>query len=186
MRYIIGLLIGIGLIVLTFILVVRIFSGSPKVTPKPIDLNSYSTTDTVMRLTLDGPIVSDQLHQQVRITVSRDQVLFESFKGYQGDVVATKSYDNNPDAYAQFLHALSVTGYTKGDPKAAKDERGYCPSGVRYVYEAIGDGENILRWWSTSCGGSLGNFRGRPSDIRRLFTRQVPDYDVLTRRTVFN
>jgi hypothetical protein len=181
-----GFLIGIGLIVLTFILIVRIFSGSPKVTPKTINLNSYSTTDTVMRLTMDGPVVANQLHQQARITVGRDQVLFESLKGYQGDVAATKSYDNNPDAYTQFLHALTISGFTLGDLKVGKDERGYCPAGTRYVYEAIGDGQDILRWWSTSCGGGLGNFKGRPSDIRRLFITQVPDYDTLTRKTVFN
>lgn len=186
MRYIIGFLIGLGLIVLTFILIVRIFSGGGEEGPRPVDLTSYSTTDTVMRLTMDGPIVSDQQHQQVRITVGRDQVLFERFQGYQGDVVATKNYPNNPDAYAQFLHALEVAGYTQGDTEAPKDERGFCPTGKRYVYEAIGDGENIVRWWSTSCSGNQGNFDGRANDVRRLFIRQVPDYNELTRRTVFN
>ena len=186
MRYVIGFLIGIGLIVLTFVLIVRIFGGGgEEAGPRPVDLNSYATTDTVMRLTMDGPIVSEQKHEQVRITVGRDQVLFERFKGYQGDVVATKSYPNNPDAYAQFLHALNVAGYTQGDPEAPKDERGFCPTGRRFVYEAIGDGENILRWWNTSCGGDQGNFQGRAGDIRRLFTRQVPDYNELVRGTIF-
>lgn len=185
MRYIVGFLIGIGLIVLTFILIVRIFSGGgDEAAPRRIDLNSYSTTDTVMRLTMDGPIVADPQHQQVRITVGRDNVLFERFQGYQGDVVDTRNYPNNPDAYAQFLYAIQKAGYTLGDPKAPKDERGSCPTGQRFIYEAIGQGESIVRWWTTSCG-KQGNFEGKGSAIRSLFKKQVPDYQELTRRTPF-
>lgn len=187
MRYIVGFLIGIGLIVLTFILVVRLFSGGGgEEGPRPIDLNSYSTTDTVVRLTLDGPIIADQKHEQVRITVGRDNVLYERFRGYQGDIIDTRSYPNNQDAYAEFLRALDVAEFEKGNPEKVKDERGYCPTGQRYVYEAIGEGENLVRWWSTSCGGDSGNFDGRASVVRSLFRRQVPDYSELTRRTVFN
>lgn len=181
MRYIVGFLIGIGLIVLTFILIIRLFSGGDAPAPRRIDLESYATTDTVVRLTADGPIVADPQHQQVRITVSRDVVLYERYQGYQGDVVDTKSYPNNSDAYASFLRALQLAGYTQGDPQKPKDERGYCPNGRRYVYEAIGDGRGIMRWWSTSCGGDQGNFEGRGGDIRRLFQKQVPDYATLTR-----
>ncbi len=188
MRYIVGFLIGIGLIVLTFILIIRIFSGPSDQTKKPrkIDLTSYSTTDTVMRLTLDGPIIADPQHEQVRITVGRDQVLYERFKGYQGDVIDTKSYPNNPDAYNQFLHALNIAGYKTGNPEAPKDERGFCPTGQRYVYEAIGEGENILRWWATSCSAKQGNFLGKGGEIRNLFRKQIPDYRQLTAKTPFN
>lgn len=185
MRYIVGFLIGIGLIVLTFILIVRIFSGGDEPAPRRIDLDSYASTDTVMRLTVDGPIVADQQHQQIRITVGRDNVLFERYQGYQGDVVDTKNYPNNPDAYGQFLRALEIAGYTRGDTTKPKDERGYCPTGRRYVYEAIGNGENIVRWWSTSCSSDHGNFEGRGGDVRRLFQRQVPEYNQLTRGTSF-
>lgn len=186
MRYIIGFLIGLGLIVLTFILIVRIFGGGDDETrPRPIDLSSYATTDTVVRLTQDGPIVADKQHQQVRITIGRDQVLFERLQGYQGEVVSTQTYPNNPDAYAQFLHALENAGFTRGDLNAPKDERGYCPTGRRYIYQAVGDGEDKLRWWSTSCGSNEGNFEGQASNVRRLFINQVPEYRQLARGTVF-
>jgi hypothetical protein len=186
MRYIVGFLIGIGLIVLTFILIIRIFSGGGDTEqPRKIDLNSYATTDTVMRLTMDGPIVADARHQQLRITVGRDNVLYERFQGYQGDVIDSRQYPNNPDAYAEFLHALTVAGYANGNPNAQKDERGYCPTGYRFVYEAIGDGENIVRWWNTSCGAKQGNFNGNGASVRELFKRQVPDYREVTRNTIF-
>ncbi len=187
MRYIVGFLIGIGLIVLTFILIVRIFSGGgDEARPREINLNSYSTTDTVMRLTMDGPVVADAQHQQIRITVGRDQVLFERFVGYQGDIADTKTYPNNPDAYSEFLKALDVAGYKLGNADGPKDERGFCPTGQRFIYEAIGDGENILRWWQTSCGNSQGNFEGRGVDIRNLYKKQVPEYRQLIRGTTFN
>lgn len=187
MRYIVGFLIGLGLIVLTFILIVRIFSGGGNDRPQPINLANYATTGTIVRFVQSGPIVADKQHQQVRITVGRDQVLFERLQGYQGEVVSTQRYDNNPDSYAQFLQALQVAGFTRGDigSNVPKDERGHCPTGKRYIYEAIGDGENKIRWWSTSCSGGEGNFNGRAGDVRRLFINQVPDYRQLTRGTVF-
>lgn len=186
MRYIVGFLIGIGLIVLTVILVIRIFSGGgDDVAPRSIDLSSYATTDTVVRLTLDGPIIADQQHEQVRITVGRDNVLYERFRGYQGDIIDTRSYPNNQDAYAEFLRALDVAEFEKGNADGPKDERGYCPTGQRFIYEAIGDGETPVRWWNTSCGGNTGNFVGRGSVVRGLFKKQVPDYNDLTRRTPF-
>lgn len=183
---IIGFLIGLGIIVLGIVLSVRIFGGHPnKETAKPIDLSSYSTTDTVMRLTIDGPTVANDKHQQLRITVGRSQVLYERYVGYQSQVVDTKSYPNNSDSYAQFLQSLSVAGYANGDTRVTKDERGFCPNGKRYIYEAIGDGQDILRWWATSCGGTH-SFKGKNDAVRRLFTDQVVDYHTLTRKTVFN
>lgn len=181
MRYIIGFLIAIGLIVLTFVLIFKAFSGGDNgVKQSKIDLNSYSTTDAVVRYTIDGPVNADSIHHRIRITVGRDQTLFEEIDGYQGKVQMTKTYDNNPDAYAAFLHSLTIAGFASGDSKVTKDERGYCPLGRRYVYEAMSNGDDVLRWWSTSCGSSLGSFKGKSDTIRSLFQNQIPDYNKLT------
>lgn len=180
MRYIVGLLLGIGLIVLTFILIFKAFSGSDTPKTPQIDLNSYATTAAVMRFTIDGPIVADSQHERVRITVGSDQVLFEEIQGYQGRIKQSKTYPNNVDAYTTFLHALTLAGYTQGNPEGVKDERGYCPTGRRYIYEGLSGGDNILRWWSDSCIIKEGNFLGKASVVQTLFTRQVPDYPVLT------
>jgi hypothetical protein len=183
MRYIIGLLLGIGLIVLVIILVFKAFTGGSNTPAAPqIDLNSYATTEAVMRYTIDGPIISDQQHERIRVTVSSDQVLFEEIQGYQGKLKQSKTYPNNTDAYATFLHALTLAGFTRGNPSVDKDERGYCPTGRRYVYEGLSGGDNIFRWWSDSCVTKEGNFLGKPSTIQTLFTRQVPDYSKLTAR----
>lgn len=187
MRYITGFLIGLGLIVLAVILVIRVFGGGgdKKDEPKPVDLASYSTTDTVVRLSMDGPTGSEQEHQQLRITVGKERVVYERLKGYQGEVIETKDYANNPDAYSQFLKALAVAGFTNGNDKVTKDESGFCPAGRRYVYEAIGDGESLFRWWSTSCGGTA-SFKGRGDTVRSLFKKQVIEYNTLTRKTPFD
>jgi hypothetical protein len=179
MRYIIGLLLGIGLIVLTFILIFRAFSGNDAPTQKAIDLNDYSTTNAIMRYTIDGQINSDQTHNRIRITVSKDTVLFEQIQGYEGKLIQSKNYPNNVQSYATFLRALQIAGYTNGNEDFDDDERGYCATGRRYIYEGIEGGDTIVRWWSSSCSRNIGNFLGNSSTVRLLFQRQVPDYNNL-------
>ncbi len=183
MRYIVGLLLGIGLIVLTFILIFKAFSGGSSTPTAPqIDLNSYATTDAVMRYTIDGPVVADPLHQRIRITVGSDKITFEQIQGYQGKLVQSKTYPNNADSYATFLHALTLANFTKGNPKGVKDERGYCPTGRRNIYEGLSGGDNIFRWWSDTCAVKDGNYLGSQGLVQTLFTKQVPDYGTLTSR----
>lgn len=185
MRYIIGLLLGIGLIVLTFILIFRAFSGDNTPKQQQIDLNSYANTNAVVRLTMNGSVSADSTHQSIRITVGSDQVLYEQIQGYQGTLVQSKTYANNPNAFAVFLRALNLQGFTKGNPDGPKDERGFCPLGRTYVYEGLTGGDNIFRWWNDSCTKDDGNFQGQGSTIRQLFTKQVPDYNTLTRGITF-
>lgn len=180
MRYIIGLLLGIGLIVLTFILIFRAFSGDDTPVEQPINLNDYATSNAIVRFTTDGVINADQTHNRVRITVSKDTILYEQIQGYEGKLVQSKTYPNNVQAYGTFLRALDLAGYTNGNKQFDDDERGYCPNGRRYVYEAVDGGDTILRWWSTTCGRETGSFQGNASTIRNLFQRQVPDYNKLT------
>jgi len=182
MKYVMGLLLGIGLIVLTFILIFRIFSGGND-TPKPqsINLSDYATTNAVMRYTVDGSTVADLKHNKIRITVSKDQVLFEQIQGYEGKMVQTKTYPNNIQAFGTFLRALEIAKFDTGLSTADKDERGYCPVGKRYLYEAIDGGDTLFRWWNTSCSQNQGSFKGKGSTIRPLFQKQVPDYNTLMR-----
>lgn len=181
MRYIAGLLLGIGLIVLTFILIFRAFSGGSDEPAAPkVDLISYATTDAVMRYTIDGAVNADQSHYRIRITVSNDQVLYEELQGYQGKVRETKTYPSNTDAYATFLRALALAKFEQGNPEAQKDERGFCPAGRRYIYEGLEGGQSLFRWWSDGCAAADGNFRGSASVVRDLFFRQVPDYSKLS------
>jgi hypothetical protein len=180
MRYIIGFLISIGLVILLFVL---IFRGGSDPAPTPgaaRRLVDYANTSTVVRLTEDYPVNSNQVHRKIVTTVGRDQITFTIESGYEGDVLRTQTYPNNPTAYANFLRALQINGYNVAEDNAAlRDERGYCATGQRYIFETKNGDQNVMRTWSTSCG-NIGTFKGKSSQVRDLFRRQVPDYSRLT------
>lgn len=183
MRYLSGILIALGLVVLMIILIVKAFSGGgggggPE--QKRIDLNSYANTSAVVQLTIDGPVNAAQNHSKIRVVVGRDETVLQIIKGYEDDVVESRKFDNNLASYEQFLRALKIAGFTLGnDNPALRDERGHCPTGQRYIFEAVSGGSSVMRWWKASCGE--GNFQGRSDTIRNLFKAQVPDYARLTR-----
>ncbi|HJQ07888.1 MAG TPA: hypothetical protein VJ836_00220 [Candidatus Saccharimonadales bacterium] len=180
MRYFLGFLAAIGLVVIVFILIFRGLSGDRDAPKDQAVLTDYARTNTITRLTLDGPIIADQVHQAVRISVGRNQNKIELIQGYQNQVVQEKTYPNNEDAYHVFLRALQLLGYTKGsDDPARADERGQCPTGQRYVFEVINDSSSVQRFWSTSCGG--GTFGGNTNAVRDLYRKQIPDYTQITR-----
>jgi hypothetical protein len=179
MRYIIGFLIALGLIVLLIILLI---GGGNKSGHKPTGklLYEYASTDAQVSLTVDGPVNADSLHNQIRITVDNANVTFEQIKGYQDTVVNTKLYANNTDAYDAFLHALMRIGFTQGDnDPALKDESGYCAAGDRYIVELTDGDDTLERYWSTSCDNTK-TYLGNMSLTLSLFQAQVPDYDKLT------
>jgi hypothetical protein len=182
MRYFIGFLITVGLIIL---LIILLFSGhgKPKVAVTSKTLDSYASTDAQVRLTIDGPVNAVSQHEQIRITVDRDDVTFENLNGYDGDVVNSQIFANTESSYDVFLHALAHGGFTKGDPNpAARDERGYCPTGERYIFELTQDGDSLERYWATSCG-SPKTYLGNLTLTLVLFQAQVPGYDSLSSNT---
>lgn len=178
MRYFTVFLVGLGLVVLVFVILIKMLTGGkPK---QQIDLNSYATTDAVVRMTIDGPVNADSLHRQIQISIDNSQAEIQIMNGYQGDVKLDKTFDNNQPAFEAFLHAINLAGYTKGnpDPKLS-DERGYCPQGSRYVFELLQGGDTIQRYWSTACGGQ-GTYGGKTTLTRELFQAQIPDFDKFT------
>jgi hypothetical protein len=181
MRYILGFIIGLGLIVLLFVAIFHHGSNNgapaPNTTHQMVD---YADTSTEVQFTDDFPVTANQNHRAIITTVGRDQVTFSVVSGYENQVIRTQSYVNNSAAYAEFLRSLQLAGYNlKNNDTKLRDERGYCPQGHRYIYE-IKDGSNTSQHtWSTSCG-NIGNFKGRSGTINDLFHRQVPDYGKLT------
>ncbi|MGF7229164.1 MAG: hypothetical protein ACQR33_04225 [Candidatus Saccharibacteria bacterium] len=174
MKYFLGFLASIGLIVLTVILIVRGFSGhAPKNVPAP--LLDYANTSVEMQYTIDGPINADQAHKALRVTIGQDSTKIEELTGYSQTVADGKMYENNQDSYAAFLRALDIAGYTKGNTASdQKDERGYCPAGYRYSFDIVDGGDVKQHFWSTSCG--QGTFKGKTTQVINLFQQQIPDY----------
>jgi len=175
MRYFIGFMVTILLLILLIFLIFR--SNGNKSTPRVTarDLTSYSTTDAVAIFTTDGPINADSIHQQDKIIVGNSKVTFQVIQGYNGNVVSQHDYANNQNAYYQFLSALSKAGFTKGIKTKAGSEDGLCSTGNRYIYELSQNGQDIERYWSTTCGNPS-SFQGNPNLTMTLFQAQVPDF----------
>src|SRR5580765_1987005 len=175
-------LIGLGLIILVVILLVRAFSGGSTTKPgTAIDLGSYQNTAATVTLLVDGaPTQIDQDHRQIRITVSQTQNEIEVLQGYQGNVIDTRSYPNNSDAFGVFLQSLKLMNFTKGKTDAAlADYRGYCPFGSRYVFTFNDGTTDKFHYWATSCG-SIGTYQGALKNTLSLIRNQVPQQDFQT------
>lgn len=183
MRYFFGFIAVIVLLVLVSILVFRGFTGHSGPTATQVNLINYATTDTVMQLTVDGPITANQTHQGIRIDVSQYYSTMSVYQGYENDVTSSQTFNNNPNSYAVFLRALDLMGFNKGNTNPAlADSRGYCPDGERYIYEIQTNGVDSQKFWSSTCSGE-GNFSGDSVDIVNLFSAQIPDYATVANGT---
>ncbi len=136
----------------------------------------FADKTTEVRFTTDGAVVGLERHQAIRITVNPSSRTVEVLKGYDGEVVRTQSHANDQTAYSRFLIALGSYGYTRENSQASKDERGVCPLGVRYIYEATYQNGAPLRSWSSSCGSKNERFQGTVSGVQQLFRNQIPGY----------
>jgi hypothetical protein len=176
MRYFFGFLASLALIVLVFVLVLRGFSGD-STTKDRTPLSEYANTDALVRLTVDGRIVSEQEHRAYQITVGRSEVRVETLKGYEYETLETRTYENNQESFNNFLRALDLAGYTRGiEDGDNRDERGVCAEGYRYVYEILSGTSEVQRFWATSCKG-FGTFKGSAPAVKLLFDKQVPTID---------
>lgn len=178
MRYFIGFLVTIGLIIL---LIFMLFHGGskPKVQTTSKTLDSYANTSAEVSMTIDGPVNANSQHSQVRIIVGRNAVTYQQLQGYDDSVVNQQQFPNTQSAYTSFLLSLAHAGFTNyNDSSTLQDERGYCPTGDRYVFELNKDGESLERAWTTSCG-SPKTYGGNTSLTSDLFRAQVPNYDTL-------
>lgn len=180
LRTIIAALIGIGIIVLLFVLIVKGFSGNSGPTGPSIDLGKYENTAATATLLIDDPTNVDQDHRQVRISVSGTQNEIDIINGYQGTVADSKTYSSNPAAFGAFLQSLKLLNFAKGDTTSKVDYRGFCPTGERYIYTFNDGNKDLFNFWSTSCG--QGTFSGNRPGVRSLFENQIPgnDFDDLT------
>jgi hypothetical protein len=178
MKYFLGFLVCIAVIIGVFILVIRGITGNSA--PKNLSpVSDYANTDTVVRMTVDGPIGSDILHRAYRITVGRSQTTIESLQGYDYTLIDSKVYSNSQSGYENFLRALDLAGF-RGDTSKSQnnDERGVCATGDRFIFEVMNGSSSTKRYWSTSCRGKGGNYKGNISQSRNLFNAQVPTADL--------
>lgn len=177
MRYILGILATIGLVIIILVLLLR-GGGDGSPAPKTLNLIDYAKSDSAAHLLIDGPINANQDHQQIKIDVDADAVTYTLYNGYEGDIITRQTYPSNQDSYTNFLYALQHQGFTEGNNDSKlKDERGYCPLGERKIYSFTDGSDELMRYWSTGC--NIKTFRGNINQVMTLFRRQVPDYSKL-------
>jgi hypothetical protein len=177
-----GRLIAIfaGIIVFIILLVVIFGHGKPApIGPTLQPLPDYASTDATVSFTTDGIVNGDELHRQIRITISNSQRTMDVLQGYNGQVILSKNFENNQEAYLVFLKSINYSGFlTKNKKKVGNDERGVCPLGFRYILDLNGDEGDLSRRWTTSCG--TGNWGGSLATVRALFQDQIPSFSRLT------
>lgn len=177
MRYFVGVLVVFGLLLIIIFLMLG--GGNSSNSASMVNLDSLADTDSSVRLVTVGPLVYNDNHRSISINVSRDTVDLEILKGYQDEVISSKSFANNQASFATFLRALDLAKFNRGDARKLSDPRGHCPFGQQHFYEVVNSGgQTDQKFWDDSCG--VGNFGGLSSTIIQLFENQVPNYTGLT------
>ena len=137
-----------------------------------------ATADSSVRMTIRGPLVADENFRSYRISVSPDSRDYAQYSGYLDDQLEAKSYQNNRQAYVQFVHALDKAALTKEGrytEEEASDLRGICATGLVYEFEILDAGEVKQNYWTSTCKGSPGTFGASVEQVKSLFRAQIPE-----------
>lgn len=175
-------LLGFGLvIVLLFVVIFMIMRGGndkSKVPETKRELISYvNDTNVTISETIIGPINAAQNHDEIQIRVTNQSATVDFSKGYDGNVVNSRNYPVTTAGFSEFLSSLEKAGYTLGNnDEKLKDDKGYCSTGQRYIFEVQEGSQTIQRYWITSCGGTK-TYKGKLGLTNELFKAQIPDYD---------
>ncbi len=149
-----------------------------QVAEKPATLEQqYADSTAKVEMVQSGAIVAASDHREIWVTVSRDKVVAEIVKGYDGKVIKRKVYKNSRAAFASFLNALQGLGYANNrNYTGSETEQGSCPAGHRYTYSVTLGGKELSHVWATSCSQKVGTFGGNLYGVNHLFEKQVPKY----------
>lgn len=176
-RFIFGLGAVIILLFVAIFLIVRSGgSDEAEVQETKRELTSYVGDPNVSIVqTTIGPINAPSEHGEMQISVTDTATTIDFFSGYDGNVVASRTYPHSSAAFSEFLHALEKFEYTEGNTdEALADSKGYCPTGNRYIFEIREGAEVVQSYWATSCRGTK-TYRGDLQGTLEMFERQIPD-----------
>lgn len=176
-RYILGFISFIALIILGIVLIARVSNRGDNTIELAPTINLVEAVDSNADFvfTEQGPIVANEDHYQIRITVNRNNRRVEYIKGYEGTVVSQINLDNNEESFRQFLSAIDRVGFDTTRETKFDSEAGLCPRGRRYILESE-QADNSFRRWTTSCNKQLGDFGGNLNSVASLFRKQIPNY----------
>lgn len=179
-RYVVGIAIVVVLLLMILILVLTGGSkSSPKNVPRqPVNVLDLANSGSSVRLITEGVESADSTYREIWITIGPNNSEYDVIQGYQGHVISSQVFANNPSAYQTFLYGLSRAGFSNGDLKGDQNERGHCALGTRWLYEVVSPAGGVQqKFWNDSCG--VGTFKGLDILTRQLFRLQIPGYNDL-------
>ena len=134
-------------------------------------------TSRSVRLTVRGPIVSDESFRSYRVTISPEERDITTYAGYLEKVIETKKFDNNNRAYEELVHALDKRRMMDGRvlTEEQNDLRGICASGQIYQFDTLVNGETVRSLWTSDCDGSKGSATANVSEVINMFLNQIPE-----------
>lgn len=180
MKYVLGIFGVIFVAIIAIVLITR-GGGDNRPDVKPLVVSEEAREGVSAVYTVHGAVVGENQRRAIRVVVSQDERRLEILSGYGEAVERASTFPNTNAAFENFLVALDQSGFDNKRPTKITDDRGACPLGRRFTYELREYSQELLRLWNTSCGGKLGDFNGRSTTVRRLFEKQIPDYQKLVR-----
>lgn len=140
-----------------------------------------TTPDHSVRMTVRGPIVANENFHSYQVTINSTSRSLATFQGYLDQPIDSKGYDNNVQAYEQFVYALDKANMMNADELTGdqNDTRGVCATGIVYEFEAIDNGSTVKKLWTSTCKGSPGSFKASVTQVSNLFLTQIPDEKAL-------
>lgn len=177
MKYFLGILGIILVLIFVVVLAVRGGGGDTSSTETPKQLTEYAAeANTESVLTNAGAINAEENHRVIQITVTDTARTLEVLDGYNGKASLSKTFSNTTSAFEAFLGGLQQVGFTK-TRKTAAEFTSVCPIGTRNSYKLVSGDQTVVDGWSASC--QKGSYGGNVSQTERLFQAQIPDYQNL-------
>lgn len=184
---IILVLIVVAIVVAALVSIGRVIFGGGEgaVDQSQVDTSKQALLNTAsdrsVQMTVRGPIVANENFRSYRITVDPVSRTMTTYAGYLEQPIDSKSFDNNAQAYEQFVYALDKANMVGSEAFTGEkdDTRGICATGRVYEFEVLQAGESVKRLWTSTCKGSPGSFRASVSQVSDLFLDQVPENKAL-------
>lgn len=185
---IIVIIIVIALVVAAIASVVRMIATSGNQTTDDSAQKTDSISDQVrntdatssVRWTVRGPIVADENFRSYQIEISPGKRTYTVYQGYLDKKVSEKVYENNQQAYEEFVFALDKADIDQTRDVTDDDMRGVCATAGRlYTFETLSSDTMKSRIWTSTCAGSPGSMQADVSKIHALFVNQIPDFEPL-------
>jgi anionic cell wall polymer biosynthesis LytR-Cps2A-Psr (LCP) family protein len=170
----------IAIVVMTIVTVGRAIFGGNSAGQVNTDTASNNLVNTSVnssvRMRIRGPIVASEDFKTTQIEISPNKRTAAAFIGYSMQPAGSAILDNTTKGYEEFVYALNRANLMKGTQLAGDDDdtRGVCATGYLYEFDMLSNDKSVKHLWTSSCRGINGSLRTSLSQVKALFTKQIP------------